>query len=101
MLQFITRCYALNENEEKVGLKELPESIGAVTKEVISLFSEGKLRFRLREILQFYLNHLAVFKGQIVGTNKITIPKDEMDILGLKVGDHVAVLLVKIEASQK
>lgn len=91
----------MNENEEQAALKELPEIIGAVAKEIISLFSEGKLRFRVREILQFYLNHVAVFKGQIVGTSKITIPKDEMDILGLNVGDHVAVILVKIEASQK
>lgn len=90
----------LDEDKEQVALRKLGEIMGEAAKEILSLLAEGNLRFRVRDILQFYLNRVAVFKGKVVGTNKITIPKDEMNILGLDVGDHVAVLLVKIEESK-
>ncbi|MBW2672655.1 MAG: hypothetical protein JRD89_04455 [Deltaproteobacteria bacterium] len=39
----------------------------------------------------------AVFKARILGENRITIPAEEVEALGLKKGDLVQVVLSKVE----
>ena len=64
------------------------------------IISEGKLPSLVRETIQFYLKHVAVFKARVLDNNRITIPKEEVDILGIKPGNHVAVILTKIEGGE-
>ena len=51
----------------------------------------------MREIIQFYLRNVAVFKARVLDNNRITIPKEEVDLLGIRPGGYVAVILTKIE----
>jgi len=58
---------------------------------------EGRFPALLREVIQFYLKHVAIFKARVLDNNRITIPKEEADILGIQPGDYVAIILTKIE----
>jgi len=64
------------------------------------IIGEGKLPSLLRGTIQFYLKHIAIFKARVLDNNRITIPKEEVDILGIRPGDHVAVILTKIEGGE-
>ena len=64
------------------------------------VISKGRLPLLLRETIQFYLKHVAVFKARVLDNNRITIPKEEVDILGIKPGNHVVVILTKIEGGE-
>jgi bifunctional DNA-binding transcriptional regulator/antitoxin component of YhaV-PrlF toxin-antitoxin module len=48
-------------------------------------------------MIQFYLRNVAVFKARVLDNNRITIPREEVDLLGIQPGDYVAVILSKIE----
>jgi AbrB family looped-hinge helix DNA binding protein len=51
----------------------------------------------VRDVIQFYLRNVAVFKARVLDNNRITIPKEEVELLGIQPGDYVAVILSKIE----
>jgi len=64
------------------------------------IISEGKLPSFVRETIQFYLKHIAVFKARVLDNNRITIQKEEVDIIGIKPSNYVAVNLAKIEGGE-
>ena len=51
----------------------------------------------VRDIIQFYLRSVAIFKERVLDINRITISKEEVELLGIQPGDYVAVILSKIE----
>jgi len=61
------------------------------------IIREGKFPQLFRDTIQFYLKNVAMFKARVLDNNRITIPKEEVEILGVKPGDYVAVILTKIE----
>ena len=74
------------------------EGIRNIISDVLKeLASNGKFRSILRDTTQFYLTRFALFKARVLENNRITIPKEEADILGLKPGDYVFVILTRIE----
>jgi len=68
---------------------------------LVKIIGEGKFPPLLRRIIQFYLRNVAVFKARVLDNNRITIPKEEVDILGIEPGDYVAVILTKIEPEKE
>jgi len=76
----------------------ISEEVRSVISDVLKeLFSNGSFRLFLRDTTQFYLTKFALFKARVLENNRITIPKEETDILGLKPGDYVFVILTRIE----
>jgi C4-type Zn-finger protein len=65
------------------------------------IIREGKFPQLFREMVQFYLKHIAVFKARVLDNNRITIPKEEVEILRIEPGDYVAVIITKIEGVKK
>ena len=51
----------------------------------------------VRDIIQFYLRSVAIFKERVLDINRITISKEEVELLGIQPGDYVAMILSKIE----
>jgi len=87
--------YAENSSQKKgergISLSE------ALLPLLTKIVCEGKFPVLLRGTIQFYLKHVAVFKARVLDNNRITIPKEEVDILGIQPGDYVAIILTKIE----
>ena len=76
----------------------LVEGFRSIVSHVLKeLTSNGRFTSVLRDTTQFYLSRFALFKARVLENNRITIPKEEADILGLKPGDYVFVILTKIE----
>lgn len=77
------------------------ESFGSSLGEAIGqLLREGKLKHLLKDAVQHYARSVAFFKTRIDEGMTVKIPSNECEVLGLKPGDFVAVLLVKIEVER-
>ena len=79
----------------QIGTRSVSGVLATLLAEIIR---EGKFPPLLRQAIQFYLRNVAMFKARVLDNNRITIPKEEVDILGIKPGEYVAVILTKIEA---
>jgi len=112
IISFLSRCFEgifiyyyfalFCMNYAKNGpMDEQPAELQPISRALSAWFtktiSEGKFPLLIRETIQFYLRHVAVFKARVLDNNRITIPKEEVDILGIRPGDYVAVILTKVE----
>jgi len=87
------------KNDEKC-VEEVEEGTSlsrTLIRALLEVLREGKFPPLMREIIQFYLRNVAVFKARVLDNNRITIPKEEVDLLGIRPGGYVAVILTKIE----
>jgi hypothetical protein len=84
-------------SESGIGSKE--SSTGRLVAEaIVSLLRDiDRVPQIVRDMIQFYLRSVAVFKARVLDNNRITIPREEVDLLGIQPGDYVAVILSKIE----
>lgn len=94
----------MNYAEKGLKMSDGKGSVSASASEILwgalsEIIREGRFPTLLRDTIQFYLKHIAVFKARVLDNNRITIPKEEVEILGINPGDYVAVILTKIESS--
>jgi|GEM_PF-3224393 len=90
--------YAEKDSNIHKGEQTVPLTSQKIFWNILSdIVREGKFPQLFREMVQFYLKHVAIFKARVLDNNRITIPKEEVEILGVKPGDYVAVILTRIE----
>jgi len=84
----------LKEGEVRAASNVVSNALASV---IADLIRQGKVPLHLRSVIQFYLKNVAVFKARVLDNNRVTIPKEEVEVLGIEPGDYVVVILTKIE----